>query len=101
LLESKESSASQLRRDPANVHDISPAHLATGCGKPDRLLLYRGEPNAIRPHGLDKPRFRRRSLRRLPAGHPGRGPLLRGYPSVKGGWEEIVASAVLVQKVDR
>src|SRR5262245_31733948 len=33
LLEAKEGSAGQLRRDAADARDISPAHLATGCGK--------------------------------------------------------------------
>jgi hypothetical protein len=51
LLESKERSAGQLGRDPADARDISPAHLATSCGKPERLLLYRRQANSPRQHG--------------------------------------------------
>jgi len=34
LLEPKESATDQLRPDSADARDISPAHLAAGCGKP-------------------------------------------------------------------
>jgi len=70
LLEAKESSASQLRRDPADPRDISPTHLATGCGKPERLLLYRREANSTRHHGLDDPLPTELGKHDIRRGHP-------------------------------
>src|SRR5262249_9683591 len=49
-----EGAAGQLRRDPADARDISPAHLATGGGKRERLLLYQRQANSARQYGLDE-----------------------------------------------
>src|SRR5262249_38424169 len=70
LLESKERSAGQLGRDPADPRDISRAHPATGGGKPERLLLYRCEANSTRQHGLDEPLPTELGKHDIRRGHP-------------------------------